>query len=121
MLAKIIAYGSTREAALARLAGALDATRVHGVVTNLPFLRALARSEAMATATYDTEWIEREFLPGFEELLRAPAPDIAVAAAALAEAMGIGRDAAGNGAAKAEAPRDPFATLGRWRAPGLES
>jgi len=121
MLAKIIAYGSTREAALARLAGALDATRVHGVVTNLPFLRALARSEGMAKAAFDTEWIEREFLAGFEELLRAPAPDIAIAAAALAEAMGIGGDATGNGVAKAEAPRDPFATLGRWRAPGLES
>ena len=121
MLAKIIAYGSTRESALARLAGALDATRVHGVVTNLPFLRALARSEAMAKGAFDTEWIEREFLPGFEELMRAPVPDIAVAAAALAEAMGIGRDAAASGATRPEAPRDPFATLGRWRAPGLES
>ena len=121
MLAKIITYGSTREAALARLTGALDATRVHGVVTNLPFLCALARSEGMAKAAYDTEWIEREFLSGFEELLRAPAPGIAVAAAALAEAMGLGGDAAVTGTATPSAPRDPFATLGRWRAPGLES
>ncbi len=70
MLAKIIAYGPTREAALARLVGALDATRVHGVVTNLPFLRALARSEGVAKAAFDTEWIERDFLPGFEALAR---------------------------------------------------
>jgi 3-methylcrotonyl-CoA carboxylase alpha subunit len=120
MLAKIIAYGPTREAALSRLAGALDTTRVHGVVTNLPFLRALARSEGVAKAIFDTEWIEREFLPGFMELAHAPAPDLAVAAAALAEAIGLGRDA-GDGTAGPEAPRDPFATLGRWRQPGLES
>jgi len=121
MLAKIVCYGPTREAALARLAGALDATRVHGVVTNLTFLRALARSEAMAKAAFDTEWIEREFLGGFEEMLRAPAPDIAVAAAALAEAMGLGREAAGDGGPGPAAPRDPFATLGRWRAPGTDA
>jgi 3-methylcrotonyl-CoA carboxylase alpha subunit len=121
MLAKIVAYGSTREAALARLAGALDATRVHGVITNLPFLRALARSDAVARAAYDTEWIEREFLAGFEELMRAPTPDIALAAAALAEAMGLGKDAALPGGSRPEAPRDPFATLGRWRHPGMES
>jgi len=44
MLAKIIAHGPTREAALQRLLGALDDTRVHGVVTNLPFLKALLRA-----------------------------------------------------------------------------
>ncbi|MCC6349212.1 MAG: ATP-grasp domain-containing protein [Candidatus Eisenbacteria bacterium] len=121
MLAKIIAYGPTRETALARLAGALDATRVHGLVTNLPFLRALVRSEAVAKAAFDTEWIEREFLAGFEELLRAPAPDLALAAAALAEVVGAGREADAGGATPSAAPRDPFATLGRWRAPGLDA
>ncbi len=121
MLAKIITYGPTRDVALARLAGALDATRVHGVVTNLPFLRALVRSEGVAKAQYDTEWIEREFLASFEQMSRAPVPDIAVAAAAIAEAMGIGRVVAGNGNGRAETPRDPFLTLGRWRAPGSEA
>ncbi len=121
MLAKIVTYGPTRDVALARLAGALDATRVHGVITNLPFLRALVRSPAFARAEFDTEWIEREFLPGFEPMMRAPVPDLAVAAAALAEAMGLGREAAGPGGAKSEPPRDPFLTLGPWRAPGSGS
>jgi 3-methylcrotonyl-CoA carboxylase alpha subunit len=121
MLAKVIAYGATRESALTRLAGALDATRVHGVVTNLPFLRALARDAAVARAAFDTEWIEREFLAGFEALAKAPAPDLALAAVAIAEATGAGRvRAAGDGIASGST-RDPFATLGLWRQPGLES
>ena len=43
MLAKIIAWGPDRAAALERLAGALDRTVVLGVVTNLRFLRWLVR------------------------------------------------------------------------------
>jgi acetyl/propionyl-CoA carboxylase alpha subunit len=41
MLAKLIAYGPTRDEALERLAAALDETVVEGVTTNLPFLRWL--------------------------------------------------------------------------------
>ncbi|MFN8587611.1 MAG: biotin carboxylase N-terminal domain-containing protein [Candidatus Eisenbacteria bacterium] len=121
MLAKIIAYGPTRDAALARLAGALDSARVHGVVTNLPFLRALTRAPQVAAAEFDTEWIEREFLPGFEALMQAPAPDLVLAAAAIAEAMGL--TAARPDGAEKHAPRakTPFETLGRWRQAGLDA
>jgi acetyl/propionyl-CoA carboxylase alpha subunit len=119
MLAKVIAFGSTREAALARLTGALDPMRVHGVVTNLPFLRALVRSPAVATGGFDTEWIEREFLGPFEALMKAPAPDLAVAAAAIAEAMGVGRVRAAEDRGRGEPARDPFDTLGPWRQGGL--
>jgi acetyl/propionyl-CoA carboxylase alpha subunit len=119
MLAKIIAHGPTRDAALQRLLGALDDTRVHGVVTNLPFLRALLRSPEMRSCAYDTEWIERVFLPGFAPLLGAPAPDLALAAAAIAEATSA---AAGAGpVVRGSAPRPgPFASLGRWRHAGLD-
>ena len=120
MLAKVIAFGPDREAALARLTGALDALRVHGVVTNLSFLRALARAPQVATAAFDTEWIEREFLPGLEALMRAPVPDLALAAAAIAEAMGPGRPGREDGGAE-PAEQDPFQLLGRWRAPGLDA
>jgi acetyl/propionyl-CoA carboxylase alpha subunit len=121
MLAKIIAHGPTREAALQRLLGALDDTRVHGVVTNLPFLKALLRAPAVRTGAYDTEWIEREFLAEFTALAGAPAPDLALAAAALAESL--------NGAATTRPERDatkvarpdPFAALGRWRHAGLDA
>jgi acetyl/propionyl-CoA carboxylase alpha subunit len=122
MLAKIIASGATRERALGRLASALDDTRIHGVVTNLPFLRALARSSAVASATFDTEWIEREFLGDFEALVRAPAPDLALAAAAIAEAAGRGRESgAAAGATGSPESVDVFESAGRWRQRGLES
>jgi 3-methylcrotonyl-CoA carboxylase alpha subunit len=121
MLAKIVVGGADREVALARLAGALDATRLHGMVTNLPFLRALARSRAMADAAFDTEWIEREFLAEFSELVGAPAPDLVLAAAAIAEATGSDR-AGRAGARAAGAPadaQDAFGSAGAWRHPGL--
>ncbi|MBX3497452.1 MAG: urea carboxylase [Parvibaculum sp.] len=44
MLAKIIVHGETRDAAATKLAAALDASSVHGVETNLEYLRALARA-----------------------------------------------------------------------------
>ena len=55
LIAKLIAHGATRDAALDRLADALAETRVGGVTTNLPFLRWLVdhprfRSAAISTA-----------------------------------------------------------------------
>jgi len=123
MLAKVVAFGATRERALGRLASALDDARVHGVVTNLPFLRALSRAPAVASAKFDTEWIEREFLGEFESLVRAPVPDLAMAAAAIAELEG--RAVRENGAAvsdqAARGSADVFQSAGHWRQSGLES
>jgi 3-methylcrotonyl-CoA carboxylase alpha subunit len=121
MLANVIAFGSTRAAALARLAGALDPMRVHGVVTNLPFLRALQRAPDVAAAAFDTGWIERDFMPGFEALMGAPAPDLVLAAAAIAEAIGAGRVRPPGERGGRESAREPFATMGPWRQSGLEA
>jgi acetyl/propionyl-CoA carboxylase alpha subunit len=122
LLAKVVAFGGTRESALARLTGALDLARVHGVVTNLPFLRALVRAPQVARAAFDTEWIERDFLAGFESLMRAPVPELALVAAAIAEASGLGQDAGravAGGRSPAARPPDPFLRPGRWRQKGL--
>jgi 3-methylcrotonyl-CoA carboxylase alpha subunit len=117
ILAKIVAHGSTRAEALARLTLALDDALVHGVITNLPFLRALCRSPEMITARFDTEWIEREFVAGFAAVASAPAPELALAAAALAEAHGP----RANGPSRRDErePAEPFRTTGAWRLPGL--
>jgi acetyl/propionyl-CoA carboxylase alpha subunit len=118
ILAKVVAHGPDRGAALTRLAGALDATLVQGVVTNLPFLRALAHDAAVQRFAFDTEWIEREFLERFRAMLAAPAPDLALVAAELAGGLGLGRAGASvNGAARPMGP-DVFTTLGPWRLPG---
>ena len=118
--AKVIAHGPTRELAIERLLGALDDTHVHGVVTNLPFLRALLRSPEVRKGTYDTEWIEREFLEPFATLMQAPAPDLALAAVALAELVGGGTSAPARATGTAPARPDVFGALGRWRLGGLE-
>ena len=60
MLAKVIAYGNSREVALARLKHALEETDVRGVVTNIPFLTALVGHEAVRANAIDTGFIERE-------------------------------------------------------------
>jgi acetyl/propionyl-CoA carboxylase alpha subunit len=127
ILAKVIAVGEDRARALGRLIHALDESMVQGVVTNLPFLRALARDRAVAANAIDTGWIEREFLGRFTMLAQAPAPELALAAAAVAEAMGLTRDGAGattsavaGRATDTGTGNDPFSSAGRWRQRGLE-
>jgi acetyl/propionyl-CoA carboxylase alpha subunit len=121
ILAKVIAHGADREAARSRLAGALDETVVHGVITNLPFLRALARANEVRCYAFDTEWIEREFLAGFGALALAPAPDLVLAAAAVGEMLGVAAAPRRDGAGNADrSTADPFGDAGRWRLPGLD-
>ena len=71
MIAKIIAHGPTRAAALDRLEAALDATLVAGVTTNLAFLRAAAASPEFGMLAIDTGWLDREGAAG---LVAAPEP-----------------------------------------------
>ena len=60
MLAKIIAGGADRDAALRRLATALHETRIAGPSTNLAFLSAIVASSAFQTGGVDTGFIDRE-------------------------------------------------------------
>ncbi len=59
MIAKIIATGSTREQALARLAQALGDTVVAGPKTNVAFLKNLCEAEGFRSGAFDTGFIER--------------------------------------------------------------
>ena len=78
MLAKIIAHGPDRDAALARLHAALARTVVLGPTTNLAFLARLLDDPDVRAGRLDTGLIERRL-----EVLAAPAlvPDAPVAAA----------------------------------------
>jgi acetyl-CoA/propionyl-CoA carboxylase biotin carboxyl carrier protein len=64
LLAKIIAHGPTRPAALGRLRDGLAATEVLGVRTNLRFLRWLLDQPAMASGEVRTDSLARLILPG---------------------------------------------------------
>jgi acetyl-CoA/propionyl-CoA carboxylase biotin carboxyl carrier protein len=84
MLAKIIAWGPDRTAALERLAGALDRTLVLGVVTNLRFLRWLVRQPVVLAGAARTDVLTRIWPPDdWPEHTAIPEAAWAVAADAL--------------------------------------
>ncbi|GGY06097.1 acetyl/propionyl/methylcrotonyl-CoA carboxylase subunit alpha [Paludibacterium paludis] len=85
MIAKLIVWDETREAALARLARALDDYRVAGVATNLRFLGRIVRHPAFASGKVDTGLIERHQNELFAA--EAPATDEELALIALAETL----------------------------------
>jgi len=59
LLAKIIAHGPDRAAAIGRLAGALGQCVIDGVATNLGMHRALLAGEEFAAGGVDTRYLER--------------------------------------------------------------
>jgi 3-methylcrotonyl-CoA carboxylase alpha subunit len=69
MLAKVIAWAPTRDAAIERLNRGLEESDVRGVVTNIPFLSALLTHPDVRANAIDTGFIEREL----KKLTPAPA------------------------------------------------
>ncbi len=65
MLSKLIAFGDTRKAAIARMLVALDSYVIGGIQTNLSLFRRILLDEGFRTAAIDTGYLER--------LLAAPA------------------------------------------------
>ena len=64
LLAKVIAWGPDRGAALARMATALEASRIEGVPTTVPFHREVLAHDDFRAARVTTRWVEDSFLPG---------------------------------------------------------
>jgi 3-methylcrotonyl-CoA carboxylase alpha subunit len=87
MIAKMIAHAPTREAALDKLAAALDRSVVIGPRTNIGFLAALCRARDFRGGQFDTGFIDRNL----SELVGRPA-EIDAAAAARGAALLIARD-----------------------------
>ncbi|WP_245681699.1 acetyl-CoA carboxylase biotin carboxylase subunit [Actinomadura kijaniata] len=59
LLAKLCVFGADREAALGRAAQALEAFRIEGPTTNLPFLLELLNHPEFADGSYDTGLVAR--------------------------------------------------------------
>jgi 3-methylcrotonyl-CoA carboxylase alpha subunit len=70
MLAKVIAWAPTRDAAIDKLNRALEESDVRGVVTNIPFLAALVSHADVRANRIDTGFIEREL----KQLAQGPQP-----------------------------------------------
>ena len=58
MIAKVVAWGETREAALAELDGALGGTKIAPCTTNLAFLRRVLADEDFRAGRYDTRFAQ---------------------------------------------------------------
>jgi propionyl-CoA carboxylase alpha chain len=65
MIAKLIAGGRTRDEAIGRMRGALDAYYIRGVSHNIPFLAALMAHPRFAEGRLSTGFIEEEYPEGF--------------------------------------------------------
>jgi acetyl/propionyl-CoA carboxylase alpha subunit len=73
MLAKIVAHGRDRDDALDRLTGALDATVILGLTTNLRFLRWLVRQPAVRDGAARTDTLDHIWPPDdWEQRVRIP-------------------------------------------------
>ena len=58
LVAKLIAWGSDRTAAISRLSDALDAFRIEGIKTSIPFHRRVVRHPVFLAGCYDTSFID---------------------------------------------------------------
>jgi propionyl-CoA carboxylase alpha chain len=65
MIAKLIAGGRTRDEAIQRMRGALDAYYIRGVSHNIPFLAALMAHPRFAEGRLSTGFIDEEYPEGF--------------------------------------------------------
>jgi len=95
MLSKVIAHGTDRDEALAKLDAALAQTMVLGVQTNIEFLRFLVADERVRAGDLDTGLLD-ERVADFAPL---PAPDDVLAAGGLYRQWALslrGLQAAGN-------------------------
>jgi 3-methylcrotonyl-CoA carboxylase alpha subunit len=111
MIAKLIAWGEDRPAALRRLRDALDQYQVVGVTTNVDFLRRLTAHAAFAEARLDTGLIASNHAALFPP--RA-APSVQVlACAALNEWLTL-RDTATAGARASSDPHSPWQAADAW-------
>jgi acetyl-CoA carboxylase, biotin carboxylase subunit len=86
MISKLIAWGDTREMALARMKRALGEYEVRGIRTTIPFFKWILDDEDFRAARFDTTFIDRKFNTAGNGLLPPTASgqeDLAVLAAAV--------------------------------------
>jgi len=117
MISKVLAWAPTRDQAIGKLIRGLGDYHVHGITTNVPYLRAVLRHPAFRSGDYDTGFCARYQ----KELLEQPDAryaEVALIAAAVA-AFKRDHDEAEAFAARAgaaQASRSNWLRIGRARA-----
>ena len=61
MIAKLITYGATRAEAIERMLAAIDAYRIEGIETTLPFGRFVCRHPAFRSGAFSTNFVAKYF------------------------------------------------------------
>jgi acetyl/propionyl-CoA carboxylase alpha subunit len=101
MLAKVIAWGATRDEACRRLARALAETRLHGVVSNRELLVGILREPEFRSGAIDTGYLTRHDPAG---LARSWRQDNVVPLHALAAALAAQAERRAEAAVQPEVP-----------------
>jgi acetyl/propionyl-CoA carboxylase alpha subunit len=108
MMAKLIAWGDTRETARRRAIEALRSYPILGVRTNVPFLIALLEHPAFISGDVDTGFVDAERGALVAQLGSDPPPDALAVAAHAAESTPPG-------ATRSSVGSDPWDALRGWR------
>ncbi len=82
MIAKLIAYGSSRDEAISRMLRAIHDYNITGIETTLDFCRFVLNHQAFITGDFDTKFVEKYFRP--EDLQKDKNVDLERLAAVLA-------------------------------------
>ena len=115
MIAKLIVWGETRDAALRRMRRVLRETRIVGVSSNVEFLSRLVSHERFARGEFDTGLIEDD-----EDRLLAPSEGPSVRARLCGALSILLADAdASSAASPQDEPDSPWSKLGAWRLNGV--
>ena len=116
LLAKLVAHGTDRTQAIARLAAALADTRIAGVVTNRDYLIRVMREPAFAAGAIDTGFLARH-----GDTLRPAERATSAALAAAALAVTNDEDARASRSAARNDPFSPWTGRDGWRVAGREA
>lgn len=71
MVAKIVTKGENREEAIAKMKRALHELVISGIETNQEFQEAILEDEGFVTGQFDTDYLQKVFLPNWERSLSA--------------------------------------------------
>src|SRR5205085_5348153 len=113
LLSKLIAYGATREEAVARVLRAVDEYFIGGIRHNLPLFRRVLRDPDFIAARIDTGYLDRLLASPKTQHQAGDETELAAIAAVLFDMQNGGADVARNGRAAAADARSPWKRAGR--------
>jgi acetyl-CoA carboxylase biotin carboxylase subunit len=114
LLAKLVVWAESRDAARRRAIAALRDFAILGIGTNIPFLLPILEHPDFVNASIDTGFLDRE-APALAAATQMELPPAALAAIEYHRALGAGTNPAGTSGTVRTQGTDPFLTLGAWR------